>query len=194
MGAQRYIRSAQFVSLPNANALPFETQASKQEDRARINALSPLSSPRGDGVAPTMVESTMRMNPLLRDFEGVSTSIDTSSKALGELNEHLASFYMATVMKKTSLDRQSIALDSIQLQSKLEKSKEAAHTKRCIIARLRGEHEQLTIQIEKLKRAQPTSGFTVSPASLNTWFSAILLILPLLAIFLAARIILHPEL
>lgn len=141
---------------------------------------------------PVSPDSTMRMNPLLRDFESVSTSIDTSTKALGELNRQLASLYMTAFVSKTSVDKQSIALESLQLQSKLEKGKAAAQMKRSIIARLRGEQEKLRTQLEEMRRPKSTpNGVVISPSGMNTWFTVALLLLPLIAIFMAARIVLH---
>lgn len=165
---------------------------SKQEDRARINALSPLSSPRGEGPSSAPPSPSSRMNPLLRDFESVSSSIGTSTKALDELNEHLAGFYMAALMKKTSLEKQAVALDSTHLRAKVEHNKLLAQRKRSIIAKLRGEQEQLRLQLSNLQRPKTAPGFFISHIDLNNWFTFALFILPLIAIFLAARIVLHP--
>lgn len=136
-------------------------------------------------------EPPANTNPLLKQFDQITASIATSSTALEKLNEQLANYYITAVHGKTNLDKQAITMDSTHLQDKLERTKLLIQQKRSQISRLRGEYDQLRVQLENLKRPNSSSSVTLSSSSINSWFTIALYLLSLTAIFITVRLVIR---
>lgn len=136
-----------------------------------------------DSASPTAFE------PVIRRYNDISKSLSTSTRVISELNDALSSTYMDSLVKKTVLDQQQTMLQLIEIEGRLETQKKLGESKRVHLARLRKEHGVLVNMLE-LATSSNTSNTAISikHASLNSFFTILLFILPLVAIFLAVRV------
>lgn len=137
--------------------------------------------------------SASPLDPLLADYRSVCSSIDASSLVLSSLKHQMADCYMDTLMKNTMLQRQFIQLECVELLDKVERLKMLGNKSRSTLSQLRKEYDNIIEDVAKRRSSAQPSTEPITTSSLNTWYTIVLFILPLVAIFMVSRMILAPH-